>query len=42
VEIAFITNPEEEKKLQSEDFQTQVAEAIYRGLSGYFDLYEKP
>lgn len=42
VEVAFITNPEEEKKLQSEDFQTQVAEAIYRGLSGYFDLYEKP
>ena len=42
VEIAFITNPEEEKKLQSEDFQTQVAEAIYRGLSGCFDLYEKP
>jgi len=42
VEVAFITNPEEEKKLQSEEFQAQVAEAIYRGLSAYFDLYEKP
>jgi len=42
VEIAFITNPEEEKKLQSEEFQTQVAEAIYQGLSQYFQLYEKP
>jgi len=42
VEIAFITNPEEEKKLQSEEFQTQVAEAIYQGLGEYFQLYEKP
>ncbi|MDD8020572.1 MAG: N-acetylmuramoyl-L-alanine amidase [Acidobacteriota bacterium] len=42
VEIAFITNPEEEKKLQSEEFQTQVAEAIYRGLNEYFHLYEVP
>jgi N-acetylmuramoyl-L-alanine amidase len=42
VEIAFITNPEEEKKLQSEEFQAQVVEAVYQGLSQYFQLYEKP
>ncbi|MGB4704270.1 MAG: N-acetylmuramoyl-L-alanine amidase [Candidatus Saccharicenans sp.] len=42
VEVAFITNPEEEKKLQSEDFQMTVAEAIYRGLNKFLQLYEKP
>jgi N-acetylmuramoyl-L-alanine amidase len=42
VEVAFITNPEEEKKLQSEDFQATVAEAIYRGLAKFLQMYEKP
>ncbi|MGB9893487.1 MAG: N-acetylmuramoyl-L-alanine amidase family protein [Candidatus Saccharicenans sp.] len=42
VEVAFITNPEEEKLLQSEDFQIKVAEAIYRGLNKFLQLYEKP
>lgn len=42
VEVAFITNPEEEKKLQSEEFQMTVAEAIYRGLNKFLQLYEKP
>ncbi|MCR4396931.1 MAG: N-acetylmuramoyl-L-alanine amidase [Candidatus Saccharicenans sp.] len=42
VEVAFITNPEEEKMLQSEDFQSRVAEAIYRGLNRFLQLYEKP
>ncbi|MBC7364728.1 MAG: N-acetylmuramoyl-L-alanine amidase [Candidatus Aminicenantes bacterium] len=42
VEVAFITNPEEEKKLQSEDFQVRVAEAIYRGLAKFLQMYEKP
>lgn len=42
VEVAFITNPEEEKMLQSEDFQARVAEAIYRGLNKFLQLYEKP
>lgn len=42
VEVAFITNPEEEKQLQSEEFQARVAEAIYRGLNRFLQLYEKP
>lgn len=42
VEVAFITNPEEEKMLQSEEFQAKVAEAIYQGLSKFLQLYEKP
>ncbi len=32
VETAFISNPDEEQKLASDDFQNKVAEAIYRGL----------
>jgi N-acetylmuramoyl-L-alanine amidase len=33
VEAAFISNPEEEQKLASEEFQAKVADAIYRGLA---------
>lgn len=32
VETAFISNPDEEQKLASDEFQTKIAEAIYRGL----------
>ncbi len=35
VEAAFISNPDEEQKLASSEFQTKVAEAIYRGLARY-------
>jgi N-acetylmuramoyl-L-alanine amidase len=38
VEAAFISNPEEEKKLASEEFQTRIAEAIYRGLALYLRM----
>ena len=36
VEAAFISNPAEEAKLNSEAFQTQFADALMRGLLGYF------
>ena len=36
VEAAFISNPAEEAKLTSEAFQTQFADALMRGLLGYF------
>ena len=36
VEAAFISNPAEERKLNSEDFQNQFADALMRGLLGYF------
>jgi N-acetylmuramoyl-L-alanine amidase len=39
VETAFISNPEEERKLADSDFQSSVAEAIYRGLLNYLKLY---
>lgn len=32
VEIGFITNPDEEKKLKLDSFQEDIAEAIYRGI----------
>ena len=35
VEAAFLSNPDEERKLASPAFQERVAEAIYRGLARY-------
>ncbi|MBX3656261.1 MAG: N-acetylmuramoyl-L-alanine amidase [Ramlibacter sp.] len=36
VETAFISNPEEEAKLRSEDYQDQLADALLRGIQRYF------
>lgn len=36
VETAFISNPEEEKRLGDEDYQDQMADAILRGIKSYF------
>ena len=36
VEAAFISNPTEERKLNSEEFQNQFADALMRGLLTYF------
>jgi N-acetylmuramoyl-L-alanine amidase len=38
IEAAFISNPQEERELVREDFQQNVAQAIYRGLVRYIDL----
>ncbi len=38
VEVAFISNPEEEKRLLSPGFQDNVVQAIYRGLVRYLEL----
>jgi N-acetylmuramoyl-L-alanine amidase len=35
VEVAFITNPREERLLQSPAFRAQVAEGILAGLKSY-------
>jgi N-acetylmuramoyl-L-alanine amidase len=40
VEAAFLSNPDEEQRLASDDFQSRVAEAIYRGLSRYIRTTE--
>ncbi len=36
VETAFISNPDEEAKLRSEDYQIQLADALMRGIGRYF------
>ena len=36
VETAFISNPEEETRLRSEAYQEQLADALMRGIHGYF------
>ncbi len=36
VETAFISNPEEEKRLQDEDYQDEMARAILGGIKRYF------
>ncbi|TEA80072.1 N-acetylmuramoyl-L-alanine amidase [Allopusillimonas ginsengisoli] len=37
VETAFISNPEEERRLRSPKYQGQMAEALLAGISGYFE-----
>jgi N-acetylmuramoyl-L-alanine amidase len=39
IETAFISNPEEEAKLLSNQYQEQVAEAILNGTKRYFAKY---
>ena len=36
IETAFISNPDEERRLNDEDYQEKMAEAILRGIKGYF------
>ena len=36
VEAAFISNPQEEAKLNSDDYQQQLADALMRGIERYF------
>jgi N-acetylmuramoyl-L-alanine amidase len=36
VETAFISNPEEEQKLRSAEYQEQLADALVRGIERYF------
>lgn len=39
VEVAFISNEDEERKLLTEEFQTKVAEAIYRGIQDFLRVF---
>lgn len=41
VEVAFLSNPIEEKKLITEDFQNNVAMAVYRGLANFLRSYSQ-
>ena len=35
-EVAFVSNPEEEKRLRSKAFQRKLAEGMYKGIQSYF------
>jgi len=41
VEIGFLTNPREERKLRNPRFREQVARAIYAGLAEYKRRYDQ-
>jgi len=41
VEVAFISNPDEERKLLTDDFQAAVAQAIYTGLAKFIRQYAR-
>ena len=36
IETAFISNPDEEEKLRSQDYQDKLADAVMRGIKRYF------
>ena len=36
VETAFISNPDEERRLRSSAYQNQLADALMRGIKRYF------
>jgi N-acetylmuramoyl-L-alanine amidase len=36
IETAFISNPDEEEKLRSQNYQNQLADAVMRGIKRYF------
>ncbi|MBK1649166.1 N-acetylmuramoyl-L-alanine amidase [Rhabdochromatium marinum] len=42
VETAFISNPDEEKRLRDPIFQQQVASAILKGIKHYFNAHPPP
>ncbi len=40
VEIGFLSNPEESRKLAVENYQNQIAESIYRGIIRYLETMQ--
>jgi len=40
VEVGFISNPREEELLKSRDYQERIAEALFRGVARFKDIYE--
>ena len=39
IETAFISNPQEERRLREPGYQERIAEAIYRGIRHYLIKY---
>ena len=41
VEVGFLTNPGEERKLATKSYRKSVAQAIYRGIMNYDKMVER-
>lgn len=41
IEVGFITNPEEEKKLKNKNYQREICKKIIRGLKEFIEWYQK-
>ena len=39
IEIGFMSNPEEDKKLASLEYQLKIVDGIYNGINLYFESY---
>ncbi len=39
IETGFLTNPEEEKLLYTEEYQNKMVEGIVKGIENYFEIY---
>ncbi|MEW8973989.1 MAG: N-acetylmuramoyl-L-alanine amidase family protein [Tissierellaceae bacterium] len=39
IETGFLTNPEEEKLLYSDEYQNKMVEGIIKGIENYFEIY---
>lgn len=39
IETGFLTNPEEEKLLYTEEYQNKIVEGIVKGIENYFEIY---
>jgi len=42
IETAFISNPEEERKLRSKSYQQKLAKAVMKGITKYFHRFPPP
>jgi N-acetylmuramoyl-L-alanine amidase len=42
VETAFISNPDEEKRLRSGNYQQKLADSLVQGIIDYFEDYPPP
>lgn len=39
IEVGFLTNPEEEKLIQTEEYQNKIVKSVIKGIENYFEIY---
>ena len=40
-EIAFVTNPDDEKRLNTPEYREKIARSLLRGVRGYLDALDR-